>query len=223
LYPLADRRRPTIWRGAREGMAYARRNRTVLVILGMMVVFSSVCFNFNILLPLVAKDTLHAGPQTFGIISACFGGGALVGALSAAAMAKATWRVMFLGAGCFGIAELLLAPVGTTTLVGVLLFVCGAAFTSYTANSNASIQLASPDYIRGRVLGLYYYAWNGLAPFGAVLVGWMCDVGGTELAFFVGGTCTLAITAIGAAAVKRPGHRRPPRVQAEPVAEQLAA
>ena len=77
LYPLVDRRRPTLWRGTREGFAYARRNRTVLVILAMMVVFSSVCFNFNILLPLLAKTTLDAGPRTFGIISACFGAGAL--------------------------------------------------------------------------------------------------------------------------------------------------
>ena len=47
----------------------------------MMVIFSSICFNFNILLPLLAKDTLAAGPRTFGIISACFGAGALIGAL----------------------------------------------------------------------------------------------------------------------------------------------
>ena len=70
LYPLVDRRKPTLWRGSREGFAYARRNRTVAVILGMMVVFSSICFNFNILLPLLAKNTLDAGPRTFGVISA---------------------------------------------------------------------------------------------------------------------------------------------------------
>ena len=165
------------------------------MILAMMVVFSSVCFNFNILLPLLAKTTLDAGPRTFGIISACFGAGALIGALSAAAIAKASWRVMFIGAVGFGICELLIAPVHATLVAGLLLFVCGIFFTSYTANSNAAIQLASPDYIRGRVLGLYYYAWNGLAPLGALLVGWLCDVGGTELAFFVGGTTTLLITA----------------------------
>jgi MFS family permease len=86
LYPLLDRRQPTLWRGTREGFAYARRNRTVLVILSMMVVFSSICFNFNVLLPLLAKTTLDAGPRTLGVVSACFGAGALVGALSAAAM-----------------------------------------------------------------------------------------------------------------------------------------
>jgi len=46
LFPLVDRRRPTLWHGTREGFSYARRNRTVLVILLMMVVFSSICFNW---------------------------------------------------------------------------------------------------------------------------------------------------------------------------------
>ncbi len=221
LYPLRDRRRPTIFRGTREGFAYARRNKTVFVILAMMVVFASVCFNFNILLPLLAKDTLQAGPRTFGIISACFGAGALGGALSAAALANARWRTMFVGAAGFGACELLLAPARSTILAGLLLFVCGLFFTSYTANSNAAIQLASPDHIRGRVLGLYYYAWNGLAPLGAVLVGWMCDRGGTELAFLVGGSAALVMTAVGAVAVKRPA---PPQRRVEaPPPEQLAA
>jgi MFS family permease len=223
LFPLVDRRRPTLWRGTREGFRYARRNRTVWVILLMMVIFSSVSFNFNILLPLLAKNTLDAGPRTFGVISACFGAGALVGALSAAAMARARWRIMFIGASGFGVVELLIAPVHSTALAGVLLFVCGVFFTSYSATSNTAIQLASPDYIRGRVLGLYYYAWNGLAPFGALLVGWMCDVGGTELAFGVGGISAIAMTAIGAAIIKRPQRTAPPRVQPQPVAEHLAA
>jgi MFS family permease len=223
LYPLVDRRRPTLWRGTREGFAYARRNRTVLVIISMMAVFSSVCFNFNIILPLLAKTTLDAGPRTFGIISACFGAGALVGALSSAMVANARWRVMFAGAAGFGLCELLLAPVHSIALAGGLLFICGVFFTSYSTNSSSAIQLASPDYIRGRVLGLFYYAWNGLAPFGALLVGWMCDRGGTELAFYVGGASALVMTALGMVAVKRPPRQAKPRVQAEPVVERLAA
>jgi MFS family permease len=222
LYPLLDRRRPTMWRGTREGFGYALRNRTVLVTLVMTAVFSAVGFNFNILLPLLAKTTLAAGPRTFGIISACFGAGALVGALSAAMVSRATWRVMFVGAAGFGICELLIAPVRSTLLVGALLFVCGIFFTSYTANSNTVLQLASPDHIRGRVLGLYYYAWNGLAPLGALIVGWMCDRGGTELAFAVGGVSGLAMTALGALAIKPPKRLTPRRIPTEP-AEQIAA
>jgi MFS family permease len=133
---------------------------------------------------------------------------------------------MFAGAAGFGICELLLAPVHHVALAGVLLFVCGVFFTSYTANSNASIQLASPDHLRGRVLGLYYYAWNGVAPLGALVVGWLCDVGGTQLALAAGGATTIAMVLGGAAAIDR-GRRRPPRrpqqLRAEPAGEQLAA
>jgi MFS family permease len=223
LHPLVDRRRPTMWRGMREGFTYARRNRTISVTLGMMVVFTSVCFNFNILLPLLAKSTLGAGPQTFGVISAAFGAGALAGALAAATMANARWRTMLIGAGSLGVLELLLAPVQGVVLASALLFVCGIAFTSYSANTNAAIQLASPDHIRGRILGLYYYAWNGLAPVGALLVGWLCDKGGTELAFSVGGVSAIVATIVGAIAIKRPRRPALRPVQAEPATEQLAA
>ena len=54
------------------------------------------------------------------------------------------------------------------------------------------------------MLGLYYYAWNGLAPLGALFVGFLCDRGGTELAFGVGGVCALTMTALGAFAITRP-------------------
>ena len=221
LHPLERRGRPTIWRGTREGFGYARRSRSVKVILAMMVVFASICFNFNILLPILAKQTLDAGPRTFGVLSACFGAGALVGSLASAAIAKASWRVMFAGAAGFGVCELAIAPLRNVALVGVLLFVCGVFFTTYTANSNATIQLESPDHVRGRVLGLYYYAWNGLAPLGSLLVGWLCAVGGTRLAFAVAGACALAMTALGAVALKRPPRGRA-EVRSEP-AEQLAA
>jgi MFS family permease len=220
LFPV-KKRRPTIWKGTAEGFAYARRSRTVKIVLGMMVVFASICFNFNILLPILAKQTLDAGPRTFGALSACFGAGALIGALASAAVARTSWRVMFAGAAGFGLCELAIAPLRSVAVVGALLFVCGVFFTTYTANSNAAVQLESPDHIRGRVLGLYYYAWNGLAPVGSVLVGWLCNVGGTTLAFAVAGSCALGATTLGAAAVKRP-HRASPRVEAEP-AEQLAA
>jgi sugar phosphate permease len=154
MFPLVRRTRPTMVRGIREGLSYARHSRTVLVILGMMVVFASLCFNFSILLPVLAKQTLDSGPRTFGVLSASFGIGALVGALAAAAVSRASWRTMFVGAIGFAVCELAIAPVRSMPVDAVLLFVCGIFFTSYTANSNSRIQLDTPDHLRGRVLAL---------------------------------------------------------------------
>ena len=179
------------------------RDRTIVVILGMMVVFASLCFNFNILLPVLAKQTLDAGPRTFGVLSAAFGAGALLGALAAAAMARARWRTMLIGAT--GFARLRAADRARSVGAArrLLLFFCGIFFTSYTANSNARLQLDSPDHLRGRVLSLYYYAWNGLAPLGGLIVGWLSATGGTELAFTVAGTAGLVMATSGALVLRQ--------------------
>jgi MFS family permease len=213
MFPLARRARPTMLRGIREGLSYARHSRTVVVILGMMVVFASLCFNFSILLPVLAKQTLDAGPRTFGVLSASFGIGALVGALAAATISRASWKTMFAGALGFALCELAIAPMHSVPVDVMLLFVCGIFFTSYTANSNARIQLDTPDHLRGRVLSLYYYAWNGIAPLGALAIGWLSARGGTELAFAVAGTAGIAMAVVGALALRRP--------QRIPLAEEL--
>jgi MFS family permease len=223
LFRVDRRERPTIVRGIREGLGYARRSRGVLVILGMMVVFASICFNFNILLPILAKETLDAGPRAFGFLSAAFGCGALVGALASAAVGRASWRTMFAGATGFAICELVIAPVHSLAVDGALLFVCGVFFTSYTSNTSTRIQLDTPDHLRGRVLSLYYYAWNGLAPLGGVIVGWLCATGGTELAFAVAGTAGLLMAVLGAAVLRRPARVRPAEDEAAEPGEQLAA
>ena len=108
-------------------------------------------------------------------------------------------RVLLIGSLVFTGSELLLAPVTTPWVAGSLLFVTGAGFTAWSASSNTSMQLAAPDHLRGRIIGLYFYAFNGTGPVGGLLAGWLCAKGGTELAFAVGGIVGLAGTAFAAA------------------------
>src|SRR5207248_908703 len=154
--------------------------------------------NFNVLLPVLAGRTLDSGPGVFGLIAACFGAGALVGGLLSAALSRASWKAIVAGAGGLGLAELVLAPQHSLGPAVVLLFIAGVCFTLYTANSNAVLQLRAPDHLRGRVIGFYYFAFNGLAPLGGILTGWLAATGGTELAFGVAGTVTalVALTAL---------------------------
>jgi MFS family permease len=208
LYALRDRVRPSLWRGTREGLAYTFRTRKLLVLVAIAVAVASFSFNVNVLLPVLAKQTLHAGPTTFGIISSCFGAGALLGALASAARARPRWRLVLAGTGVFGLAEVAIAPLHSVLLVAALLFVCGVAFTTYTSSSNASVQLEVPDRLRGRVLGVYFYAWNAPAPLASPLLGWLCAVGGTELAFLFAGACAIAASCAGALSISRPRRGR---------------
>ena len=212
FFPLERFERPQILRGTREGLAYAFSQRRMLGVLALTVVLSTFCFNFNVTLPVLAYKTLHTHEWVYALLSAVFGAGALLGALLAASLGRASLKIMVFGAAAFTSAELLLAPVRSTWLSAVLLFAVGAGFTAWSANANASMQLAAPDHLRGRIIGIYFYAFNGTAALAGLFAGWMCARGGTELAFTVAGIVGLSGTALAASVLLRRS-----RQQAEPV------
>jgi len=215
FFPVEEFDRPSILGGTREGLAFVRRQPRMLIVLGLTVILSTFCFNFNVTLPVLAYNTLHTHAAVYGLLSAAFGAGALAGALAAASLSKASARTMIVGALVFTGGELLLAPAKSPVLVGALLFVVGAGFTVWSANSNASMQLAAPDRLRGRIIGLYFYAFNGTGPLGGLLAGWLCATGGTELAFAVAGIVGLVGT--GVAAHRFRGVNSAARARAQPV------
>ena len=144
------------------------------------------------LVPLLAADTLHVGPEGFGLLSASFGLGALVGALATATFRAASWRLFAIGTASFGVLALVLAPVHNAFLAGVILFAIGISFTLFTANANALVQLAAPDHLRGRLIGLYLFAFVGLAPVGGLLRRLARRGRRHALAFAVAGVTSLA-------------------------------
>ena len=107
--------------------------------------------------------------------------------------------MLLIGGALFAASELLLAPLQSALLAGAFLFLAGAGFTAWSANSNAIMQLAAPDRLRGRVIGLYFYAFNGTGALAGLMTGWLCGVGGTELAFAVSGI--IGLVAVGATAL----------------------
>src|SRR2546429_7493329 len=193
---LGRRERPrTVLVGLKEGISFARRDEQIWLMLSLVFVMSTFCLNFNVLLPVLAKQTLHAGPQTFGLLSTVFGVGALIGALVSAHVSRAPVGTPAVGSAGFALCELLIAPVRATPVIAVLLFVAGVCFTTWSSNSNSLIQLASPDHLRGRLVGLYFFAFAGTGTAGGILSGWLTAAGGTELAFAVAGIAGLSVSA----------------------------
>jgi MFS family permease len=193
--------------GVRRAFAHAWNDPQLRLILTVVAVVATVGFNFHVLVPLLAADTLHVGPEGFGFLSAAFGLGALVGALAAATFREASWRMFAIGTASFGVLALLLAPVQDAFLAAVILFGIGISFTLFTANANALVQLAAPDHLRGRLIAVYLFAFVGVAPVGGLFAGWLASVGGTTLAFAVAGVTSLVT--IGFAQARRPRAARP--------------
>jgi MFS family permease len=195
FHAVERRERPrTLYAGLKEGVDYARHDRQIWLMLGLVFVMSTFCLNFNVLLPVLAKQTLHSGPQVFGLLSAVFGVGALIGALISAHVSRATVGTTAMGSAGFALTQLLIAPLHSVTLIAFLLFVAGVCFTTWSSNSNSLIQLSSPDHLRGRLIGIYFFAFAGTGTLGGIMAGWLTTAGGTELSFSVAGIVGVAMS-----------------------------
>ena len=212
LHPVErPEKRPTLLGGVREGLAYAASDRRVRLVLLLVLVVGTLGVNNGVILPVLA-DELAAGPEVFGLLSAAFGAGALLGALVTASLGRASWKALLTGTVGFGIAMLAVIPQSSVAACALFLLAAGMCFTLWSANSNSLLQLTAPDHLRGRVLSLYLFAFHGLAPAGGPLIGWLIQVGGTDLAFQVAGVSALAMAAF--LLPKRPFSTPQPRAAA---------
>ena len=173
----------------------------------MTMVVSTVGFNFHVLVPVLDVETLEAGPRTFGLLSACFGAGAFTGALLTAGLGRASWKERSSSASAGSASRCSPLLLDTVAACAVLLYVVGACFTLWTANSQSLLQLSAPDHLRGRVLSLYLFAFAGLAPLGGLLTGWLSEVGGTSSPLLVAGGTGLVMTLVALREVYGRHHR----------------
>jgi MFS family permease len=196
FFSTPKRTRTPLVQSIRDGLVYARRTKTVAVVLVMLFVISTVSINFNVVLPVLARNTMHGNAQTYGFIGAMFGLGAFVGAIIVASRTRVS-RVVLLGAAAgFGLAQLIVATQQSLTGVSLALFVTGVCYTLYTASSNTIVQLAVPAHMQGRIAGLYNYVFLSSGPLGSLLAGWLAERG-APLAFLAGGVAALAMALLG--------------------------
>ncbi len=193
----AKRMRSPMFASIRDGLAYAAHTKTVAVVLAMLFVVATAGINFSVVLPVLARYTLHGGPQTYGIITAVFGLGAFAGALVSASRTRASPKLLLAAAAGFGAAQVAVATQRSLAGVALALFVTGVCYTLYTSSSNALVQLATPGFMQGRVGGLYNYVFLATGPAGSLLAGWLCERGGAPWAFFAGGAAALAMALTG--------------------------
>lgn len=191
------RSRQPIVKAITDGLAYARRTKTVAVVLSMLFVVSTVSINFDIVLPVLARITMHGSAQTYGFITAMFGLGAFSGAAIAASRKRVSRTLLLVASAGFGLAQCIVATQQSLFGVALALFATGICYTLYTSSSNAIVQLAVPPHMQGRIAGLYNYVFLSSGPLGSLLAGWLADRGGAPLAFLAGGVTAIVMAAVG--------------------------
>jgi MFS family permease len=205
---------PGVLAGVGQSFRFAVSSRRVAVTFFTLLLVSTFAFNFDVLLPLLAKLTLDQGPRTFGLIASVFGAGALTGSLILATVGRTRLLLVLGGALGFGSLQLVLARQDSLPAVCAVLYVTGIFYILWGSSSLATLQLAAPEHLRGRAASLYFFGFMGGAPLGGLIAGTLTAHGGTHLALTVAGTIAIVVATTGAAILlagrsSRAGKRRP--------------
>jgi MFS family permease len=185
--------------GVLGALSYVASTPTIAFTLGLMVVVSLLVLNFNVVVPLIAYQVLHQGAHEFGLLMSSVGSGAVVGAVGLTLLRRGRPAFVSLtataGLLCAGV--LVLALVSTFGPAAGVLAVLGCCQIVFTTGCNTTLQLSTPDALRGRVMGLYALAFAGMTPFGSLLIGTIAEHFGVRVACAVSGGCgLLAIAAL---------------------------
>jgi MFS family permease len=183
----------------RDGLRYVAKHRTlrVLVLFGLVVTLFG--FSFVSLLPAWAVRVLHGDETTNGWLQSARGGGALLCALAVASLGRFRFRGLLLTVGSLALPVTLLLFAATRTPLAsyAALGGFGAALVLVFSLANALLQTLADDAYRGRVMGIYSFAFFGFLPFGSLAAGAAADAVGEPLTIAVGaGVVLLAAVAI---------------------------
>ncbi|MFH1330022.1 MAG: MFS transporter [Actinomycetota bacterium] len=175
----------------RAGLRYVRTTPALLIPLIMMAVVGTLAYEFQTILPLLARFTFGGDAGTYGTMTALMGAGAVVGGLLTAAAGRRSPTALAAMAMLFGAVQTAAAFAPTRATALAAMVPLGAASIAFLALGNATLQLASAPEMRGRVMALWAVAFLGSTPVGAPLIGWIGEHIGPRWGLGVGGMATL--------------------------------
>ncbi|TMI87477.1 MAG: MFS transporter [Bacillati bacterium ANGP1] len=178
----------------REGLVYLARTPLALQVTVLLAAESIFVMNFTILATVFAKDVLRMQAAQFGLLMSAQGAGALVGAITVASLSHLGPRPGFLfgGALVLTLANIALGAIHRFHAAAVVLGVAGASMVVFTATVNTTLQLGTPDRLRGRMMAVYSLVMGGMTPVGALVSGTLAQLWGASGAFGIGGLAGLA-------------------------------
>jgi MFS family permease len=174
-------------------MTYVWRTRDISAPLIMVAVTGTLTWEFPVSLPLITSATFHGTATTYGLAMLALGVGAVVGGLAAARRRQVTVRSLAASAIVWGAMIFAAALSPVVIALYVVMFGVGACAITFNSAAKTLLQLTSKPHVRGRVMSLWFMAWQGSTVFGAPVVG----VIGNEL----GGRYALGVGAVAAVVV----------------------
>jgi MFS family permease len=179
-----------------EGLRFVRDTPVVLMAVVVVALVATVGMNFSVIIPPLAQDVLHSDAAGYGFLMTASGLGALLAAVVLVIGGKPRQIRIGAGAVVLGVASVLLAISTSFPLSLLLMLPVGAGGIAMAATANATIQLAVPDGLRGRVMSVYTTAFSASVPIGGLLAGALASSLGIPLTVGLGGALSLLVGAV---------------------------
>ncbi len=159
----------------RAGLRYVLDTPELAVPLALMALVGTLGFNFQVVLPLLAKFSFDGDATTYALMVSAMAIGSIAGALVTGHHGRTGPRLIAAGALAFGVLGLASAAMPSLALEIVTLAGLGAAAVTFAATINSTLQLAVEPQMRGRVMALYSVVFLGSTPIGGPLTGWLAE------------------------------------------------
>ena len=182
-----------------SGVRYIVHSPPIRIVLGRTLVTGIAGGSVSALMPIVARDLLHGGAQTYGVMLGAFGMGAVIGALNISKLRgrlgdEVSIRLCMIVMGvCVALVAISRLPV----LSGSALVFAGAGWTASVTLFNVGVQLAAPRWVAGRALAAYQAAITGGIALGSWMWGSIANVIGVEGALLISGAALVASPLLG--------------------------
>ncbi|WP_338045446.1 MFS transporter [Parafrankia soli] len=191
----------------RSGLAYAMRTPSLRIPLLMMAVIGALSYEFQVVLPLVARETFDGSAATYSLLTGAMGAGAVAGGLVVARHRRVGIPALAVTSGVFGVVTLVAAAAPVLALEVAALVVVGAASVAFISTGNATVQLSAAPEMRGRVMALWSVAFLGSTPVGGPIAGWVSETFGARAGLAMAGVAALAGSAFAAASLRSQAAR----------------
>jgi len=192
----------------REGLRYVRSRPELLAPLAMMGAVGALAYEFQVSLPVMASRGLHVGAAGYGFMTASMGFGAVLGGLVVAAKGRTGLPTLVGASAAFGVVLALAALAPGLALEMVALALAGAASIAFMSCGNSTLQLAAAPTMRGRVMALWFVAFQGSTPIGGPIVGWVMAAAGARAGLGLGALTCVIVALVGLATLRRQGAGR---------------
>src|ERR1700712_5748451 len=182
-----------------SGVRYIYNSPSIRIVLARTLVTGVIGGSISALMPLVARDLLHGGAQTYGIMLGAFGVGAVIGALNITEVRKrmtgeaAVRACALCMAGAISAVALSTEPV----LTAAALVVAGAVWMLAVALFNIGVQLSAPRWVAGRSLAAFQASIAGGIAIGSWCWGRLTDYAGVETPLLVSASLMLLSPLLG--------------------------